>query len=153
MRYTIGPWKLRLNPDENDRLRHLYYIDGPENGQPICEVRNYQKIGENNGSLISAAPEMYEALKILGDWPLNSKCFDGTIAKNAAERPEGVPVIMWGLPSHRNGTFNGVSSEPHFGKVVKVVKERGLGASSSRPLQFSSPLRAYRAYIAFTYLQ
>lgn len=62
MEYTPGPWKLRVNPDENDRLRHLYFIDGPENGQPICEVRNYQKIGENNGSLIAAAPDMYEAL-------------------------------------------------------------------------------------------
>ena len=65
MKYTPGPWKLRVNPDENDRLRHLYFIDGPENGQPICEVRNYQKIGENNGSLIAAAPEMYEALKLI----------------------------------------------------------------------------------------
>ena len=66
MKYTKGPWKLRVNPDENDRLRHLYFIDGPENGQPICEVRNYQKIGENNGSLIAAAPDAHAlALHIL----------------------------------------------------------------------------------------
>jgi len=31
----------------------------------LAEVRNYSKIGEVNGSLIAAAPEMYEALKDL----------------------------------------------------------------------------------------
>ena len=35
--------------------------------------------------MIAAAPELLEALRELGDWPLKSECFDGTLAKSAAE--------------------------------------------------------------------
>ena len=62
MKHTPGKWKYRLNPDETEHHRHLYWIDTVD-GRPICEVRNYHKIGENNAPLIAACPDMLEALE------------------------------------------------------------------------------------------
>jgi hypothetical protein len=62
--------------DENEKIGIAQRIsDSP--------VGPWQK--DINLRLCAKAPEMYEVLKALADWPLHSKCFDGYKAKNSAE--------------------------------------------------------------------
>ncbi len=64
MKHTPGPWEARESPRSND----VWYVEGPSepNGKwLIAEANGRNQTNEANSRLISAAPDLLEALKLI----------------------------------------------------------------------------------------
>lgn len=74
MNYTKGEWKVEQGNglELQEGLTHLFQIRAGETKEIIADIitdGNWQETDDNaNANLISAAPDMYEALKDLLSW-------------------------------------------------------------------------------------
>lgn len=63
--YTPGPWKVNKDGHVCDSANDLYLVAQPAGG--CCDGEIYADVKAANTRLISAAPEMWEALQIIAN--------------------------------------------------------------------------------------
>lgn len=77
MSHTKGPWTVFNTPSGYKLIEHHPNGGGPETREPVCKITSDEKNELANAALISAAPELYEALKLLVYGPISiSSDFD-----------------------------------------------------------------------------
>jgi hypothetical protein len=73
MNYTKGEWKITKLSEPVGRYPR-YYVEAPcNNAVAIIDVRNDN--AQEDARLISAAPDMYEALKVVAGWFVEVKAY------------------------------------------------------------------------------
>lgn len=82
MSHTPGPWTYKRNPMRDDG----WFAYGPE-AKPL----SFAQISEADARLISAAPEMYEALERIEYWLSDARvcCFPTETLRSALKKARG----------------------------------------------------------------